>query len=266
VQGDGWQKPGFRARNWLTCESPVLFDRELKEELARHLGQQSPVEIVSADQTFLFRHAFDLEGRNVEAKRFRVELASAASSVTLWVNGQEVAPDKEPRDKKKGGKWEYLLPKLTPLGEPAPPPPPRPSTPAPGSGPVMAWKSGGSAAVAKPAPPPPRPAPVRKPPRVQQLFFKGRNVLAVRVEGKLSGGETLLQLRLDEVRKPSIPQDKIAPTLTQEDREDVQQKLVMERAVVCDLCSGLPTGPACVTACPHDAAMRVNARANFPSK
>jgi CRP-like cAMP-binding protein/Fe-S-cluster-containing hydrogenase component 2 len=31
-------------------------------------------------------------------------------------------------------------------------------------------------------------------------------------------------------------------------------------AVVCDQCSSLPTGPACVYACPHDAAVRVNAR------
>lgn len=34
---------------------------------------------------------------------------------------------------------------------------------------------------------------------------------------------------------------------------------VTERAVVCDQCSTLPTGPACVYACPHDAAVRVNA-------
>lgn len=35
---------------------------------------------------------------------------------------------------------------------------------------------------------------------------------------------------------------------------------VTERAIVCDQCSSLPTGPACVYACPHDAAQRVNAR------
>jgi len=34
---------------------------------------------------------------------------------------------------------------------------------------------------------------------------------------------------------------------------------VTDRAVVCDQCSGLPTGPACVYACPHDAAMRIDA-------
>ena len=35
---------------------------------------------------------------------------------------------------------------------------------------------------------------------------------------------------------------------------------VTERAAVCDQCSDLPTGPACVYACPHDAAVRVDAR------
>ena len=34
---------------------------------------------------------------------------------------------------------------------------------------------------------------------------------------------------------------------------------VTERAVVCDQCSSLPAGPACVYACPHDAALRVDA-------
>lgn len=39
-----------------------------------------------------------------------------------------------------------------------------------------------------------------------------------------------------------------------------------ERAVVCDQCSSLPQGPACVYACPHDAAFRVNAREYFQVK
>jgi Fe-S-cluster-containing hydrogenase component 2 len=81
------------------------------------------------------------------------------------------------------------------------------------------------------------------------------------VTGKLAGGETLLSLRLDEVRKPTIPQ-KIAEELS----EEITEKLVTEKAVVCDLCGALPQGPACVTACPHDAALRVNARFNFPGK
>jgi Fe-S-cluster-containing hydrogenase component 2 len=36
-------------------------------------------------------------------------------------------------------------------------------------------------------------------------------------------------------------------------------KLDEERAVVCDLCHTLPGGPACVTACPHEAALRIHA-------
>jgi Fe-S-cluster-containing hydrogenase component 2/CRP-like cAMP-binding protein len=35
---------------------------------------------------------------------------------------------------------------------------------------------------------------------------------------------------------------------------------VVEQAVVCDLCGTLPSGPACVNACPHDATLRVDAR------
>ncbi len=38
----------------------------------------------------------------------------------------------------------------------------------------------------------------------------------------------------------------------------------LSRAVVCDLCSGLPgQAPACVTHCPHDAAIRIDARAEI---
>ena len=41
---------------------------------------------------------------------------------------------------------------------------------------------------------------------------------------------------------------------------DSDTKTVNEQAVVCDLCSSLSKQePSCVYACPHDAAMRVNA-------
>jgi Fe-S-cluster-containing hydrogenase component 2 len=49
--------------------------------------------------------------------------------------------------------------------------------------------------------------------------------------------------------------------------DEVVEKLVTHKAVVCDLCSSVPGQlPACVHACPHDAAMRVDARLNFPTR
>ena len=67
-------------------------------------------------------------------------------------------------------------------------------------------------------------------------------------------GGAFLRVRLDEVRQPTVLGG-----------EEVTQKQVTERAVVCDLCSTQPGRvPACVNACPHDAAMRIDARSDFP--
>jgi Fe-S-cluster-containing hydrogenase component 2 len=41
--------------------------------------------------------------------------------------------------------------------------------------------------------------------------------------------------------------------------DDGSDSDVTQRAAVCDQCSHLPTGPACVYSCPHDAALRVDA-------
>lgn len=47
---------------------------------------------------------------------------------------------------------------------------------------------------------------------------------------------------------------------------ETHEKEVDQRAVVCDLCSGLNgMGPACVYHCPHDAAIRIDARWEFPT-
>lgn len=47
--------------------------------------------------------------------------------------------------------------------------------------------------------------------------------------------------------------------------EATREKEITERAVVCDLCAELSgIGPACVYHCPHDAAIRVDARYDFP--
>ncbi|MCH7988793.1 MAG: 4Fe-4S binding protein [Planctomycetes bacterium] len=56
------------------------------------------------------------------------------------------------------------------------------------------------------------------------------------------------------------------PNFTAEQQQTLEKfsgevKPISQRAVVCDLCSSLPgQSPACVYACPHDAALRVNSR------
>jgi WD40 repeat protein/CRP-like cAMP-binding protein len=71
-------------------------------------------------------------------------------------------------------------------------------------------------------------------------------------------GDVLLDLRLDKVNRPDLPEAV---------QDEVTEKLVTHRAVVCDLCSTIPGQvPACVNACPHDAAMRVDARFEFPMR
>src|SRR5262249_51492777 len=90
--------------------------------------------------------------------------------------------------------------------------------------------------------------------RESGLLRAGRNVLAVKGGPGGKELEGLLDLRLDEVRRPVV-----LGGLT----GDI--KVVSERAVGGDLWSGQHgQAPACVTACPHDAALRVNARTEFP--
>jgi Fe-S-cluster-containing hydrogenase component 2/CRP-like cAMP-binding protein len=90
----------------------------------------------------------------------------------------------------------------------------------------------------------------------------GMNVLAVRVglPGEVPRGELLLRLRLDEVRPPLVPPEGPGALA-----EEVTERQVTHLAAVCDLCAGTRSrGPACVRACPHEAALRVNARWEFP--
>lgn len=69
---------------------------------------------------------------------------------------------------------------------------------------------------------------------------KGRNTLTVQVKAGQGRGGMLLQVAVDEVRSSGA--------------------VIPLRAVVCDQCSSLPgQSPACVHACPHDAAKRVDA-------
>lgn len=99
--------------------------------------------------------------------------------------------------------------------------------------------------------------PQKEPAGATNPLHAGRNVLAVqaRPDGSLPD-IPLLEVRLDAILRPDVPADLA---------EEITQKQVTERAVVCDLCSdSFGQVPACVNACPHDAAMRVDARFEFP--
>ncbi len=85
-----------------------------------------------------------------------------------------------------------------------------------------------------------------KGPACQRLVRRGRNVIAVEATGVAGQRGVLLQLAIDEIQ----PSGAVIPL----------------RAVVCDQCSDTPSRePACVHACPHDAAMRIDAWTQFPA-
>jgi CRP-like cAMP-binding protein len=89
-----------------------------------------------------------------------------------------------------------------------------------------------------------------------EVLRAGRNVLAVRVTPTVGNADVLLDVRLDRTHPPAVPLGMTG---------EFSEKAVTERAVVCDLCSSqFGQRPACVNACPHDAAMRVDARFDFP--
>jgi Fe-S-cluster-containing hydrogenase component 2 len=94
-------------------------------------------------------------------------------------------------------------------------------------------------------------------PDAPRVLKAGRHVVAARVAPPAEHTGQVFDLRADIVRRPKAAQLSAA---------DYIEKGVTQLAVVCDLCSTLPgKSPACVRACPHDAAMRVDARRNFPA-
>ncbi len=93
----------------------------------------------------------------------------------------------------------------------------------------------------------------------------GRHMVAVRVRPPVKEGAKnfLLKMGLYPERRPDLPPNSTDAKVA----EELTEKLVSRRAVVCDLCSNLPgQSPACVRACPHDAAFRVNSRKHFPDQ
>ena len=72
--------------------------------------------------------------------------------------------------------------------------------------------------------------------------------------------DTVLEVRLDVDKLPPAP-----PGQESFDPEMLRLRALPAVAVVCDQCSTRKNGvPACVEHCPHEAAMRINARLEFP--
>ena len=75
----------------------------------------------------------------------------------------------------------------------------------------------------------------------------------------ISDGDVLMSLRLDPIQAAGV--------ITHATTDGVALPVVevpTERAVVCDMCSDFHNnGPACVSQCPHEAAIRVNATQFF---
>ncbi|AMV21060.1 cyclic nucleotide-binding domain-containing protein [Planctomyces sp. SH-PL14] len=95
-----------------------------------------------------------------------------------------------------------------------------------------------------------------------EKFRRSGNVLAVELLRKEFAklGEPLFSARLDAVPEAGARAMEVAGP---DQRPELE--LVTHRAAVCDLCSHLPSqDPACVSSCPHDAAIRVNPLVNFP--
>ena len=85
--------------------------------------------------------------------------------------------------------------------------------------------------------------------------------MEVTLDSPVTYGQIVLSACLDAVPEASLQTRAILG-----DQVLPEMDLVTSRAAVCDLCSHLPSQqPACVTSCPHDAAIRINPLINFPT-
>lgn len=231
AQGE-WFAPKFRDDKWLPGVAPFTWERDLQRALRDQTPSPSaPAAPGAPPAAVLFRRDFELDRKQLRPEsRFKFEVHSKGSEVRVWVNGRELTLD----DRVKQGRHEYSVP----------PVPKKPEKPA-----------AGAAAAAPVAPQPPVPA--------TDFLRVGRNVVAVQVLPTAKSGEVLLRLRLDEIKRPKELPQEVEATVA----DEAMEKLVTHRAVVCDLCSEMSSQlPACVHACPHDAAMRVDARRQFPTR
>lgn len=90
------------------------------------------------------------------------------------------------------------------------------------------------------------------------LLRLGTNVVAVSARAPANGTDIVLEAGLYPLAQPAVPEGMSG---------EFTQELVMNTAVVCDMCSdSFGQQPACVNACPHDAAIRVDARSKFVTR
>ncbi len=95
---------------------------------------------------------------------------------------------------------------------------------------------------------------------------RGHNVLCVRLSPAEKGTELVAGGQILRVWLGALPEVGELTRQFVENLEEANFKLQASRAVVCDLCSSLPSRtPACVHECPHAAAMRVDAFFDFPA-
>jgi Fe-S-cluster-containing hydrogenase component 2/CRP-like cAMP-binding protein len=232
--GDAWTRPGFKDSTWLPARAPVVNDRDFRDTLAprmKPLGGKSRRGDLPASM-----------GGGL-AQLLRV---AAAGSFSLGTQGLHFRHVFQLTREMLPANAQFRLEVSSAAKT------------------LKVWVNGQALEAAEkpkggttPFWLPALPAGAGQP-RGPQLLRRGWNVLAVELSGAPDNGGLLVKARLDEVRRPTVetPQD-----------VDVTQKMVTERAVVCDLCSSqLGQVPACVNACPHDAAMRVDARFEFPGQ
>lgn len=93
-------------------------------------------------------------------------------------------------------------------------------------------------------------------------FARANNLLSIEVslESSADYGQFVLSACLDAI--PEVG-NRTLEVMGKEVR--IEMDLVTRRATVCDMCSHIPSQqPACVSSCPHDAAIRINPLINFP--
>jgi CRP-like cAMP-binding protein/Fe-S-cluster-containing hydrogenase component 2 len=232
--GDAWTRPGFKDRTWLAARAPVMNDRDFRDSLAPRMkpkGDKSrrgdlPASMGGGLAALLRVAAAGSFSLGGQGLRFRHVFRLTREM--LPANAQfKLEVSSAGKAVKVWVNGQALEPAEKPKG-----------------GTTPFWL-------------PTLPAGPGQP-RGPQPLRRGWNVLAVEVSGPPENGGLLVKARLDEVRRPTVS--------TGQD-VDVAQKMVTERAVVCDLCSDqLGQVPACVNACPHDAAIRVDARFEFPGQ